>query len=86
MTYGKDILSAWEKGSYFKATGSSQAAPITTGLLILLHQYLNEHVKKETSWVDIISLAKSSARNIGDPDVFGRGMLDTTVLFPEILK
>ena len=92
MTYGEDIRSAWngDKSRYWEAayenhTGSSQAAPITTGILVLLHQYYKEHLRQEKSWPELIQIVKESARPLGDPEVFGLGMLDTTTLFSDIL-
>lgn len=79
--YGTDILSAWTNQGYSKQTGSSMAAPITTGILVLLHEYCNQYLSQPTSWVDIIRIVKKSVRPIGDPSVFGLGILDTNRLF-----
>ncbi len=91
LTYGKDIRSAWGKEGnssyplFSNQTGSSQAAPITTGILILLHQSLYSDPNAKGSWGELLKIVKEKARPIGDPKYFGLGALDTKRLFPEIL-
>ena len=85
MTYGCGIRSAWED-DYAAQTGASMSTPITTGIMILLHQHLNKTLGQKTSWVEVLSLVKNNARAIGNPDAFGLGMLDTKRLFSTILN
>ncbi len=87
LAYGTEIRSAWltiaqkDGNVYENKTGSSQACPITTGILILFHQHLYNNPHKEGSWVELLTKFKASSRKIGDPKIFGLGVLDTTKLF-----
>lgn len=84
LTYGTNIRSGWSKKGYENKTGSSEAAPITTGILILLHEYLKS-VGQEKSWVELLEFVKRSARPLGNPESFGLGMLNVEKLFEGIL-
>jgi len=81
LIYGKRILSAWGKNTYTLQTGSSMAAPILSGIVVLLHEYLNQGLHQPTSWKEVLHLIKSNARKIGDPEIFGLGVLDMEKLF-----
>lgn len=86
LTYGKDINSAWGPTGYFIGTGSSQAAPITSGLLVLFHQYKTQILKEPVpSYQGLLEEFKQATRQLGDPEYFGLGMLDVRKLFPTLL-
>ncbi len=81
--YGTNIYSAGKNFNEFKTdTGSSQAAPIVTGIAVLLHEYLRKE-NKNISFVDVIKIIKENARQIGDASSFGRGILDVKKLFKD---
>jgi subtilisin family serine protease len=65
VSYGQNILSAGADQGYLTMSGSSQAAPIVTGMLVLCHKYLNESYNVKTTWIDLIQTAKLTARSLG---------------------
>lgn len=84
MVYGQDINSAWSGNGYSIQSGSSQAAPIASGLLTLFHQYKNQKMLN-INYADLLAEFKKATRQLGDPEYFGLGMLDVKKLFPDLL-
>jgi hypothetical protein len=70
---------------YANKDGASQSVPITSGILILLHEHLYKDPHHKGSWGTLLETVKKSARKIGAREVFGLGVLDTTKLFPDVL-
>ena len=82
---GTNILSASnEHFEYRIDTGSSMAAPIVTGVAVLLHEYLSK-TNPDISFMDIIKIIKENAQK-KDSKIFGRGILNTKKLFTEIIE
>lgn len=90
---GHNIFSAWHRFTtyvsdeieLFKSqSGSSMAAPIVTGIAVLLHNHLAQK-NPQVTFMDVIKIIKERAKPVGPATSFGLGIIDTQALFPDIL-
>ena len=78
---GTNILSGGKNDDEFVLmTGSSQAAPIVTGIAVLLHEHLSK-TNENISFVDVIRIIKENSEQIGEKNSFGLGILNVKKLF-----
>ena len=84
--FGKDVVSGYSlKGSeVFRAvSGTSQAAPKVAGFCLLVEQFFKDSSQEITS-CGIVDFVKRTARPLGDPEIFGKGLINPDALLNEV--
>lgn len=84
--FGKDVVSGYSlNGSeIFRAvSGTSQAAPKVSGFCVLIEQFYKDSNQEITS-CGIVDFIKRTARPLGDPEIFGKGLINPDALLSEV--